>query len=270
MEVYFRPLIILLASIALTVAGPVQAEQGQAYTLGTGDRISISVYGQLDLTTEAEVDVYGAVSMPLLGSVEVAGLTARLAAGVIEKRLEVGGYLQTAHVNLLVTEYHSQSIAVLGQVNQPGRLTLRGPMTLTGALAMAGGINQNGSERIILVGADSEGNQSRREFYLRELLDSQAGERQTVRLKSGDTIYVPLADQFYVNGQVRNPGTFALDRPLNVMQALTISGGTNQRASKDSVILYRRQDDGSVKQHDADLYEQIENGDVVLVKESFF
>jgi polysaccharide export outer membrane protein len=105
---------------------------------------------------------------------------------------------------------------------------------------------------------------------LRELLDSQAGERQTVRLKSGDTIYVPLADQFYVNGQVRNPGTFALDRPLNVMQALTISGGTNQRASKDSVILYRRQDDGSVKQHDADLYEQIENGDVVLVKESFF
>lgn len=270
MDVYLRSLFVLLISMTLMVAGPVQAQEDDAYTLGAGDRVNISVYGQEDLTTEAEIGVDGTVAMPLLGSVEISGMTARLAARVIAKRLEVGGYLQNAHVNLLVTEYNSQSVAVLGQINKPGRITLRGPTTLTEALAMAGGVNQGGSERIILVRVDKDGDQSRREYYLRELLDSQAEDRETVRLTSGDTLYVPRMGQFYVNGQVRNPGTFELDRPLNVMQALTISGGMNQRASKDSIILYRQQKDGSVREHDADLYEPIKDGDVLFVKESLF
>lgn len=270
MEVYLRRFTIVLLLAALVCAGPVQAQEANAYILGTGDRISIEVYGQEELTTQAEVDVYGVVAMPLLGSVEVAGLTARLAARKIEKLLEVGGYLQKAHVNVLVTEYHSQSIAVLGQVNQPGRITLRGPITLTEALAMAGGINERGSERIVLIRTDSEGQQSRREFYLRELLDRDAASREAVRLIGGDTLYVPLVDHFYVNGQVRNPGTYALNRPLNVMQALSLSGGMNQRASKDSVVLYRQQKDGSVEKQDVGLYKKIEDGDVLFVKESLF
>ncbi|BES69518.1 polysaccharide biosynthesis/export family protein [Marinobacter nanhaiticus D15-8W] len=270
MEVYLRSLTVLLCSMMLMVSGPLQAQEDDAYTLGPGDRVSVNVYGQEDLTTEAEIGVDGTVAMPLLGSVEIAGMTARMAARVIAKRLEVGGYLQNAHVNLLVTEYNSQSVAVLGQVNQPGRITLRGPTTLTEALAMAGGINQGGSERIVLVRVDKDGDQSRREYYLRELLDSQAEDRETVRLSNGDTLYVPLMDQFYVNGQVRNPGTYAIDRPLNVMQALTISGGMNQRASKDSVVLYRQQKGGGVEEHDAELYEPIQDGDVLFVKESLF
>ncbi|MBC7193621.1 SLBB domain-containing protein [Marinobacter sp.] len=270
MELYLRRFTIVLLLAALNCAGSVQAQEANAYILGTGDRISIHVYGQEELATETEIDVYGVVAMPLLGSVEVAGLSARLAARKIEKLLEVGGYLQKAHVNVLVTEYHSQSIAVLGQVNQPGRITLRGPITLTEALAMAGGINERGSERIVLIRTDSEGQQSRREFYLPELLDRHAASREAVRLMSGDTLYVPLVDHFYVNGQVRNPGTYALNRPLNVMQALSLSGGMNQRASKDSVVLYRQRKDGSVEKQDVGLYKKIEDGDVLFVKESLF
>lgn len=270
MDVYLRSLVVLLLSMTLALAGPAMAQEEDAYKLGPGDRVSVNVYGQEDLTTEAEIGVDGTVAMPLLGSVEIAGMTSRVAARVIAKRLEVGGYLQNAHVNLLVTEYNSQSVSVLGQVNKPGRITLRGPTTLTEALAMAGGINQGGGERIILVRVNDNGDQSRRQFYLRELLDRQAEDRETVRLASGDTLYVPLMDQFYVNGQVRNPGTYALDRPLNVMQALTISGGMNQRASKDSVVLYRQQKGGGVKEHDAGLYEPIQDGDVLFVKESLF
>ncbi|WP_148861371.1 SLBB domain-containing protein [Marinobacter fonticola] len=260
---------VLFVLFVFALSGQVGAAE-EAYNLGPGDRIQVAVYGQEDLETEAELGANGTIHMPLLGPVHIAGLSAPEAADRIARGLEVGGYLQDAHVNLLVTEYNSKSISVLGQVNKPGQIVLKGPTTLTEALAMAGGISERGSERIVLVRVGSDGKQSRRELQLRELLDSEAENRAAVKLQKGDTLYVPLIDQFYVHGQVQKPGTYSLDRPLNVMQALSVSGGLNARANNDGLILYRQQDDGSLREQDADLYDPIQDGDVLFVKESLF
>lgn len=267
MRWYCWPGKLFLVLMALT-SSSVMADK--AYTLGAGDRVQIVVYGQEDLTTEAEVSAEGTLSMPLVGHLNVEGLSAPAAAEQIASRLEKGGFLQSPHVNLLVEEYRSKTIAALGQVRQPGRVVMTGPTSLTEALAMAGGINERGGERIVLVRVDDNGEQTKQEFNLRELLDSQAQNRTIIQLRNGDVLYVPVAAQFYVHGQVNVPGTYILDRPLNVMQALSVSGGLNRSASQNGLTLYRKQSDGSVVERKAELDDIIQDGDVLFVKESFF
>ena len=240
------------------------------YTLGVGDVVKLTVYGQPDLTTEAQIGDDGLISVPLLGSAEIVGRTPSEASRLIARQMENGGYLQDAHVNLLVTEYRSHRVAVLGKVNNPGKIILEGPTTLTEALAQAGGIAPDGSERVILSRLDASGHQTRYEYDLQLWLDHQADNRPAVILQSGDTLYVPRNDRFYVRGEVQQPGMYTLDRPLNIMQALSMSGGFTGRASKNSLLLYRRQTDGSVKEFKANLNDPVKDGDVLLVEESLF
>lgn len=260
--------IVWLTAFALLMSGPAIASE--VYTLGVGDRVSMTVYGQEDLETRAEVAADGTIAVPLIGRVNVQGLTPPAAANLISMRLEQGGYLKTAHVNLLVEEYRSNTISVLGHVNKPGRIAMVGPTTLTDAVALAGGISPDGGERIILVRTDAEGRQTRQEYYLRELLDSEAGKSSVISIEKGDTLYVPRAEQFYVHGQVQKPGTYPLDRPLNVMQALSVSGGLNQSASTRGLVLYRQKPDGSVSKYKVELTDAIKDGDVLFVEESMF
>lgn len=259
---------ILVAALMLLTAMTAQAQD--AYTLGIGDRVEISVYGQEDMNTTTEVAADGTITIALLGRVEVEGMTPPDVSRLLETRLENEGYLRNANVNVVVEEYLSNTVSVLGHVNQPGKIALRGNTSLTEIVALAGGIKSGGGERLVLIREDADGQQIREEYFLAELLDGQAGNRPAVRVRKGDTLFVPKAEQFYVHGQVQKPGTYPLDRPLNVMQALSVSGGFNPRANTGGVVLYRKQQDGTVKTLDVELSDPIRDGDVLFVKESLF
>ncbi|MGL4205876.1 MAG: polysaccharide biosynthesis/export family protein, partial [Aeromonadaceae bacterium] len=105
----------LLASLSLQ-AEPIPANR---YTLGAGDVIKVSVYDHPDLQFEAEITDDGTLSVPLINRVKLAGLTFSQAENEIAKRLEQGGYVQEAHVNILITGYRSQLVSVIGEVNRP-------------------------------------------------------------------------------------------------------------------------------------------------------
>ncbi len=257
-----------LLVLTTLVSGYAVAQGG--YELGIGDRVQISVYGQEDMNTTTEVAADGTITMALVGRVSVQGLTPSAASRLIESRLENEGYLRNANVNVVVEEYRSNTISVLGHVNQPGKIALQGQTSITEVLALAGGINEGGGERLVLIQTGEDGQQVRQEFYLSELLDRQAGSQPEVTVQKGDTLYVPKAEQFYVHGQVQNPGTYPLDRQLNVMQALSISGGFNPKANNDGLILYRKKPDGTVESREVELSDRIKDGDVLFVKESLF
>lgn len=263
----FRNTVILLAMILLTTA---TASAQDAYEIGIGDRVSISVYGQEDMNTDTEVAADGTITMALIGRVDVAGMTPPEVSRLLESRLENEGYLRNANVNVVVEEYRSNTVSVLGNVNQPGKIALKGPTTLTEVLALAGGINSGGGERLVLIRDGEDGKQVRQEYYLSELLDRRAGDQTSVRVRKGDTLFVPKAEQFYIHGQVNKPGTYPLEGSLNVMQALSISGGFNPRAKTSGVVLYRKQPDGTVKTFKVDMSDPIRDGDVLFVKESLF
>lgn len=262
---------IMSCSVHAQTGGNTQDSYNQgSYTIGAGDEIRITVYGQPELTAESQVSANGIVVVPLIGNLSIAGKTSADAAYLIAERYQQGNFLKNAQVNLLITKYRSQVVAILGKVNSPGKLVLEGPTSLTQALAWAGGIAPTGSERLILTRAAKNGKQERTEYDLQKLLNYDADEMPPVWLKDGDTLYVPNAGRFYLNGEVHSPGLYPLDRPLNVMQALSAGGGPTARASDSSVRLFRQQADGSVKEIRAKPDDGVMDGDVLVVKESLF
>src|SRR5581483_9777900 len=89
-------------------------------TIGPGDEVEITVYGVADLSQKTRVNSSGEITLALIGSVPVAGLSAEEAAADIERRLVEGGYLKDPHVTVVVKEYATQNITVAGEVAKPG------------------------------------------------------------------------------------------------------------------------------------------------------
>lgn len=255
-------------AIALVITPYAQAQSN--YSMGAGDEVRMTVYGQPELMTEGQINTDGTLEVPLLGAVKVAGRSSGDAAKLIAEKYQSGNFLKSAQVNLLVTKYRSQVVSILGKVNRPGKLVLEGATSLTQAIAWAGGIADSGNERVVLVRSEPNGRQERRDYDLQKQLGREADSSTIVWLQDGDTIYVPNADRFYVSGEVRIPGMYALDRPLNVMQAIGVAGGPTARASDRSAKLYRKQADGSVKELKAKPDDKVLDGDVMVVQESLF
>lgn len=261
----------IICSAQAQTGGNIQDNLNQgSYAIGAGDEIRITVYGQPELTSESQVSANGIVVVPLIGNLSIGGKTSAEAAYIIADRYQQGNFLKNAQVNLLITKYRSQVVAILGKVNNPGKLVLEGPTSLTQALAWAGGIAPTGSERLILTRTAKNGRLERTEYDLQKLLNYDADESPPVWLKDGDTLYVPNAGRFYLNGEVHSPGLYPLDRPLNVMQALSAGGGPTARASDSSIKLFRQQADGSVKELRVKPDDRVMDGDVLVVKESLF
>ena len=131
-----------------------------AYRLGIGDRLRISVFGEPDLSLEADVDATGHLSYPLLGSVPAAKKTAAQLAADLAKGL-AGGYLKNPDVRVSVIQY--RSIYVTGQVNRAGAYPYSVGLTVEKALTLAGGMTRIASERgIYLLPEDAPSSQRRR------------------------------------------------------------------------------------------------------------
>lgn len=263
-----RPLLIV--PVLLLLLSSAMANAQTSYTMGVGDEVRLTVYNQPDLTIEGQISADGTLEIPLIGSVQLAGRSTSQAARMIADYFVRGEYLQDAHVNILVTKYRSQSVSILGKVNRPGKIILEGPLSLTEAIADSGGVAESGSERLVLVRTDPKGQQVRQEYDLQKLLNHDAEGSPIIWLKDGDTVYVPVAGRFYLSGEVRSPGMYSLDRPLNVMQALGVGGGMTTRASERSLKLFRKQPDGSVKEFNAKPDDPVADGDVLVVQESLF
>jgi len=128
-------------------AVPAAALTGQSslsprdYRIGTDDLLDIQVFGVDQLTRSVRVNGRGMVSLPLIGTVEVGGLTAQQAESLIVRKLGES-YLQDPQVSLFIKEYTSQRVTIEGAVNKPGIYPLRGPTTLLQSLALAGGQGQ--------------------------------------------------------------------------------------------------------------------------------
>jgi polysaccharide export outer membrane protein len=108
------------------------------YRIGEEDLLEVKVFGVDQLNATVRVDPRGQVTLPLLGPVTVAGLTAQGAEALIAALLREN-YLQNPQVSLFIKEYTTQRVTVEGAVTRPGVYPLRGASTLLTSLALAGG-----------------------------------------------------------------------------------------------------------------------------------
>ena len=239
------------------------------YVLGAGDVIRISVFQNPDLTTEARVAESGNISFPLIGTIALGGSTIQQAEQLIAGRLKKGGFVIRPQVNILPLELKSSQVAVLGRVNRAGRFPLEtANARLSEMLAAAGGVAEDGSDVVVLLGSRG-GKPFRREIDLPELFGRCDREADMV-LQGGDVIFVGRAETFYIYGEVQRPGAFRLSREMTVMQALATGGGTTARGTTKGLQIHRRDEIGRISVVEPRLSDHLQPNDVIFVRESLF
>lgn len=117
-------------------AAPAPSVSLADYALAPGDKVRVTVWGQPDLTTEAELDAGGQIAMPLLGAVQAGGRTAGALRDAIAERLDAR-YLVNPKVAVEVARY--RPVFVLGSVERPGSYNYQPALDVRRAVALAGG-----------------------------------------------------------------------------------------------------------------------------------
>lgn len=239
------------------LAAAVTAYAQPADRLGIGDAVRVTVFQQPDLLTDARVSERGTITMPLIGEVKVAGLSATEASSHIAAELKNGKFLNHPQVRVAVTTVRSRQVNLLGLVTRPGRYALDDTTSqLADVIAAAGGIAPGGSEQVTVV------------------RDGQAqkvdGLAKGFELKSGDTIVVERAPVFYIYGEVLRAGTHRVEPNMTVMQALAAGGGMTPRGSESRVLLRRHVGDGKYEEKAVGLLHFVKPDDVIYVREAIF
>jgi polysaccharide biosynthesis/export protein len=256
--------IAMAAVLALTAGFAFAAD----VLLGPGDVVKMSVYGSPDLTVETRVAESGKMTVPLLGQVQVGGLSVQQAEKKIGDALEKGGYLKKAQVNLLVTTLASAQVSVLGQVNRPGRYPVDGPRKVLDLLAVAGGISADGGDTIDLV-RTRDGKTTRETIDVVDMV--RRGElNRDYEVSGGDVIFVERAPRAYVMGEVQRPGALRIERGMTVQQAVSSGGGLTARGSNNGWRITRKDANGNVRTMDVKGSDLVQADDVITVRESWF
>lgn len=266
-RILIGPRTLFTACILALLSGAVHA--APAETLGPGDSVRVLVYQNPDLTTETRVTGQGAIILPLVGAVDVDGLTPVEAGEAIAGELSAGRFLVDPQVTVSILEVRSRQVSVLGHVGRPGQYPLDGgPRTLTDVLAMAGGISENGDDTVIVVTA-RDGESKTLEIDVPAMY--QTGDMSSnIVLHTGDTIFVPAAKVFYVYGEVRRAGSYRLRPQTSVLDALSLGGGLTPRGTDSGIRIHRTMSDGTVAMLEAELSDPVEADDVIHVRESLF
>lgn len=252
----------------LILLAPAAHSAKQDYLLGPGDVIRISVYDHPDLSAEARVSERGAIQFPLLGDVPVRGRTANEAADQLAKLMVDGGFVKQPQVSVIVTQFRSQQISVLGYVARPGKYPVEQASNIVDMIALAGGNLQTGSDVAILMRQQDKG-MSRQELDLTALFE-HADASQNPDVSNGDVIYVPREPRFYIYGEAQRAGSYRLERKMTVMQALSVAGGLTQRGTENRIKINRRDDKGVVKTIGVKLDDPVQPDDVIYISESLF
>ena len=254
---------------ASVTATPDAVPNNQDYRLGAGDAIGVQVYQSPDLSIDARVSESGVISYPLVGSVQLGGLTIAEAEKKIADALRSGGFVKVPQVNIVLRQVRGNQVAVLGQVSRPGRFPLETFNTrVSDMLAAAGGTTPTGDDVLIVTG-QRDGKPFRKVIDIPALFLNQKSDDDIV-LAGGDTLYVNKAPMFYIYGEAQRPGPYRIERGMTVMQALAQGGGPMVRGSQNRLKLHRRDASGKVVETTPNLNDPIRPEDVLYVRESLF
>jgi polysaccharide biosynthesis/export protein len=238
------------------------------YEVGAGDVLDISVFGNDDLSRVPTVQTNGAISFPLLGEVQVAGLTVAEVKRKITNLLEKD-YLKNPQVEVKVKDYQSQYVSVVGEVNTPGRKPIRGRMRLLDALLESGGFKATSSGEVLITRSDGSFEDGKRSITVRISASATMQDRINLelKLKNGDIITALPKAYVTVDGEVNRPGRYAIEADLTVTGALSLAGGLTRFGSGDVKVRRTEAESGKVSIIEVDI-KAVRNGkkpDVPLI-----
>ncbi len=212
-----------------------------------GDLLSFSVYGIPDLAQDIRVGNAGDIYLPLIGYVQLAGLTLDQAQTVIENRLREGEFVKNPHVALSLKDYVNQSAIVTGEVNRPGIYPIMGSRRMLEVLAAAGGLTPRAGKTVTITHRDRPEEPVKVDLPA----DLAKSPKDNIEILPGDTLLVNRAGLVYVVGEVQRPAGLVMDNyeKMTVMQAIALVGGPTSVASMNGARLIRTTATGREEMH---------------------
>lgn len=161
-----------------------------SYKISPTDLLSVTVYPDQRLSLKARVDTDGALSLPLIGTAAVSGVTVSEAQRLLEQKLSV--FLVNPHVTLVVEEYGNRQMFVLGEVQHPGSYLVPAGsrMTVLQAISTAGGFTKIAAPRRARLLRFVNGRSFEQRIDLKAVASGGQGDKDFV-LEPNDVVYVP-------------------------------------------------------------------------------
>ena len=212
-----RNWLIFSALGLLSVPGApfVQEQYVSEYKIGPKDLLEITVIGFEDLNRRYRVSEEGKITLPYLGDVEVQGLS----RSELEKKLAEllkEKYLENPQVAVLIAEYESRKVFLIGAVTTPGPYELMGRLTLLKILSQAGGLTADAGNEIIVMRQMPDGTKTSLKISVDDLI-LKGDASLDIPLQADDIVTIPVdrTIQIYITGQVRTPGALSSVRKSN-------------------------------------------------------
>jgi polysaccharide biosynthesis/export protein len=219
----------------------------------------VDVLGQSEFKTRARIRSDGTIALPFVGNVAAQGKSPTAFAQQVAGSLAGGGYYINPIVSVEVVGYASRYVIVLGAVGSPGLQPVDREYRISEVLARAGGVGANAASHVVLTRATGE--EQKLDF---EKIATGSGTEDPM-VSPGDKIYVPLAEQFFIYGQVNAPGAYALRSEMTLRKAIAQSGGLSPSGSDKRVSVFRNGQKTKLALDDV-----VQAGDVIVIGERFF
>lgn len=220
------------------------------YRVGPEDLLNVTVLDAPEFSRQVRVNAEGVLRLPLVKqSIPASGKTAAEMEQTIARVLVEEGLLREPSVSVTVREFQSKPVTVTGAVRAPLVFQALRPLPLSEALARAGGVSELAGPEIAITVPPSDGRPGKElRVSVHGLL--RTGDPQTnPMLYGGEEVRVLPAGRVYIIGGVMRPGPVLLsdDRPLNLLQAVSLAGGPTLTAGRKAYLL-RSSETGSQRQ----------------------
>jgi len=231
------------------------------YKVGSEDLLDVDFFGQEDLHREVRVNGHGQISLPLIGTTSVTGLSPQEIEERLVQAYKEGKFIRNPQISVAVKEYRHQRVMVTGAVANPGSYEVIGPRTLLEMLGKAGGVIDKPEMKagdLVYVAraqntpaliksakgmADQHPKPANLVIDLRRLLSGGAMELN-IPIQNGDVIYVPPAKMAFVLGAVKKPGQVPIRDNLTVTQAVALTEGQDLILSSNRITILRFGEEG--------------------------
>jgi polysaccharide biosynthesis/export protein len=212
--------------------------------IGPGDMLTITVFNVPELQQTVRVSDTGDAVLSLIGKMHLAGMTVAAATAALEDEYRNRKMLVDPHVTILVTEYATEGISVLGEVSRPGVYPLLGPHSLLDIISAAGGLTASAGSTVSIrrrTGAE--------QVVQLDANNPQKALAQDIELQPADMVVVARAAVVYVVGDVGRPGGFMMQNngKLTVLEAIALASGVNKTAALSHAKIIHRTPSGYVE-----------------------
>jgi len=231
------------AALLVITAGTVlaQAPASNSLLISPGDQVHITVLDMPDLEQEPRVTDAGDIPVQGIGNVKVVNMTPGEAATAIHDRYVSAHYLNHPQVSVVVDQYATQEVTLIGEVKTPGAYPIATPRPILDVIALGGGLNDD-ADRDVLV--ERHGDQTNPVHY-NVSNDAQQAIKEQVLVHPGDTVVVAKAGIVYVLGDVNRPGGYTMtnnESKMSLLEALSEAGGAARTAKLSHARLIRKAD----------------------------